>query len=824
MKLIKYLVTFVVICVLLGLGSIFGLYLYIKPSLPDVTTLREVELQTPMLVYSADGKLISQFGEKRRIPVSYENIPQPLIDALIATEDTRFYEHHGVDPIGIIRAVVVAITSGELSQGASTITQQLARNFFLNNERKLMRKVKEAFIALHIEQQLTKPEIMELYANKIFLGYRSYGFGAAAEVYFNKSLDELTLSEIATLAGLPKAPSTMNPIYSMQRAINRRNVVLKRMVDENYITDAEYNLAKNEDITVRYSTSDIELDAGYVAEMARAWAVDRYGSAIYESGMRVYTTIDSKLQVAAEIATANNLFSYDERHGYRGATATLWDNTNAAWNSTQIQEHLDKQPSYGPLVPAVVTNVRNQTANIELSDNRKDVITWNGMKWAREFKTDSLQGPAPTTASDILKTGQQIWVRQVGKEWQLSQIPAANTAMIAISPNDGSVKALIGGFNYELSKFNRVMQSVRQVGSSIKPFIYSAALDKGTTLATLVNDAPISQWDESLGTAWRPKNSPAIYNGLTRVRLGLAQSKNVMAVRLLRRVGLDETINFMSRFGFTPKQLPRAESLALGSGSVTPISMAQGYSVFANGGHFIQTNLIDRVEDSEGNIIYQNTNLKVCTENCLSSDESVLENLNAGWRFNPEQINTEYAPRVLSEQNAFLVRQMLESNIWGGAGWNGTGYRAKSLKRHDIGGKTGTTNDAKDAWYAGFGPDLTAVIWVGFDNHSRALGKTSLNKNIARDAQFVGSEAGGSAALPGWIDFMGAALANTPERKRPEPENMVRLRIDKDTGLLTRKTDSSSTFEYFIKGTEPTTYGSSVVEKSIYNEGEEELF
>ncbi|STO55941.1 penicillin-binding protein 1A [Grimontia hollisae] len=836
MKFIKRLLILAIICILLGVGTIFGFYLYVKPELPDVATLKDVELQTPMQVYSADGKLISQFGEKRRIPVIYKDIPQDLIDALIATEDSRFYDHPGIDPIGITRAAIVVAMSGSAKQGASTITQQLARNFFLSNEKKIMRKIKEIFIAIHIEQLLTKQEIMELYVNKIFLGYRSYGFGAAARVYFGKDLNDLTLSEIATLAGMPKAPSTMNPIYSLERATHRRNVVLKRMLDESYITRSEYEQARNEPIIARYHGAEIEIDAPYIAEMARAWAVEKYGEDVYESGIKIYTTVDSRLQQAAENAALNNLLAYDERHGYRGAVATLWKAGTVPWDAEKIAEHLNKQPTYGWLNPAVVMAVAGKTAQVIMQSGETVTLPWNGLKWARRYKTDNRQGTAPKQAADILTAGEQIWVRQVGNEWHLSQVPDANTAMVAMSPENGAIKALVGGFNFVHSKFNRATQSVRQVGSAIKPFIYSAALDQGMTLATLINDAPINKWDSSQGTAWRPKNSPPTYSGPTRVRIGLAQSKNVMAVRVLRKVGLDETIDFLTRFGFKHDDLPRSETLALGAGSLTPMEVAQGFSVFANGGYYLKPYYISKVEDPFGELLFTAKPQSICHENCgnmrsqldadnLMEEENLLEQTAA------MENEPAYAPQVISEQNAFLVREMLEANIWGGGdwaqgtGWNGTGWRAqKPLNRRDIGGKTGTTNDSKDAWYSGFAPGLVATVWVGFDDHSRTLGRTSHNANLD-NTQVSGAEAGAKTAQPAWIDFMVDALVDVPEQRKVIPSDIVKVRIDRDTGLLTRSNDSSSLFEYFEKGTEPTEYVSSAATNgNIYESEGEELF
>ncbi|NOJ09758.1 PBP1A family penicillin-binding protein [Vibrio splendidus] len=838
---------------ILGVSTIFGFYYYVKPELPDVATLRDVKLQTPMQVFSQDGKLISQFGEKRRNPVTYDEIPRHLVEALIATEDSRFYEHPGIDPIGITRAALVVAMSGSAKQGASTITQQLARNFFLSNEKKIMRKIKEIFIAIHIEQLLSKEEIMELYVNKIFLGHRSYGFGAAARVYFGKDLPELTLSEIATLAGMPKAPSTMNPIYSLERATHRRNVVLRRMLDEKYITQAEFDEARSETLISKYHGAEIELSAPYVAEVARAWMVERYGEAAYTSGMKVYTTVDSKLQKAANQAAIKNLLGYDERHGYRGAEKVLWQTAQSAWDQEQIVKHLKSQPTYGDLVPAVVTAVDSKSAQVWVKNQGEGTVEWQGMNWARKFLTDNRQGPAPSQAKEILAVGEQVWVRheaitgdevseepteesaeaksETPVEWRLSQVPNANTAFVAMNPNNGAVLSMVGGFNFVHNKFNRATQSIRQVGSGIKPFIYSAAIDKGLTLASLINDAPINQWDKSQGTAWRPKNSPPTYVGPTRLRIGLAQSKNVMAVRVLREVGLDDTRNYLTRFGFDIDEVPRSETIALGAGSLTPMKVAQGYSVFANGGYYVEPFYISRIETPFGETEFEATPKVVCKDNC---DHKVATDPMAD-EFAEQDVDAkvQYAPQVISEQNAFLVREMMYSNIWGGGdwsagtGWNGTGWRAQPLKRRDIGGKTGTTNDSKDTWYSGYGPGMVATVWVGFDNHNRNLGRTKANSNLGK-SQITGAEAGAKTAEPAWVDFMGTALAGVPAQRKELPENIIRVRIDRETGLLTNKFDSSSMFEYFEKGTEPTEYITERFNDDIYStssgETVEELF
>jgi penicillin-binding protein 1A len=857
-------------------GTIFGFYYYVKPELPDVATIKDVNLQTPMQVFSRDGKLIAQFGEKRRIPLKLKDFPKELIEAVLATEDSRFYEHYGFDPIGITRAAISALVSGHLTQGASTITQQLARNFYLSNERKIMRKIKEIFIAVHIEQLLTKDEILELYLNKIFLGYRAWGFGAAAQVYFGKDVRDLTLSEIAVLAGLPKAPSTMNPIYSIARSTARRNIVLRRMLDEHYITQEQYEQAKAEPIHAKYHGAEIQLRAPYVAEIARAWMVKRYGEAAYTSGMKVVMTIRSDLQQAAHKAAISNLIAYDERHGYRGAEKVLWSGGQPALTQEDMAEHLKNEPIYDDMYPAIVTGVGDKSATIWVKHQGIQMIPWEGMKWARRFITDKRQGPAPQNAHDILTAGQQIWVRELPEAytqadegnptqsiWHLSQVPSANTAFVAMDPDSGAILALVGGFNYIQSKFNRATQSIRQVGSGIKPFIYSAALDNGMTLATLVNDAPINKWDQSQGTAWRPKNSPPTYGGPTRLRIGLAQSKNVMAVRVLRKTGLETVRHYLTRFGFDLDHLPDSEAIALGAGSLSPVKLVQGYSVFANGGYYVKPYYIERVENSFGALEYQAEPETVCHVQCTpehmdtdtmdtdtmgtdtmgTNDQTIasaqddvstqttreIAQQTLSQSQQPAQQNDVYAPQVISAQNAFLVREMMYSNIWGGGvwrngtGWNGTGWRAQKLKRRDIGGKTGTTNDSKDTWYNGFGPGIVATVWVGFDNHQRDLGRTSRNPNL-KNVPISGGESGAKTAQPAWIDFMRTALKNVPPHPKVIPDNIVKVRIDRSTGLLTNQTDDSSMFEYFIRGTQPKTYAQDANRNLSTSDSGEELF
>jgi len=824
-KWIKRLSVFLLVSGLLGVGSIIALYFYIKPDLPDVTALKTIQLQTPMKVFSQDGKLISQFGEKRRIPIAIDDVPPLMINAFLATEDNRFYTHPGIDPIGIVRAATVMIMTGERKQGASTITQQVARNFFLTREKTFIRKIKEIFLAWHIEQNLSKDDILTLYLNKIPLGYRSFGIGAAAQVYYGKTLDELTLAQMAIIAGLPKAPSALNPIRSPKRAKARRHVVLLRMLDEKYITQAQFEEANNAPITAKYHGAEIDLSAPYLAEMVRTEVIARYGEdKAYSQGLNVYTTVHSGRQTAAATALINNLLNYDLRHGYRGPIGQAWTNDEILSHEELLLILKDK-PSYRPLQPAVITAVTEQTVEALLANGEQVTVTWDGLKWARPFISDKKQGPAPQTAAEIVNAGDIVMLRPMSAttkptQWMLGQIPDASSAFIAIDNNDGAIEALVGGFNYQQSKFNRVTQAERQIGSNIKPFVYSAGLAQGATLATLINDAPINQWDERAGTAWRPKNSPPTYNGPTRLRLGLAQSKNVMSVRLFRQVGLNNAINYMTRFGFDKAKLPRDESLSLGSASLTPLEVAVAFATFANGGFKVEPYFIDRIEDASGELLYQAAPKQACLE-CEKQIALGTDTLEHWLTIEGDALaqcdvapygSQQLAPRIITEQNAFLMREVMASVIWGGGswrhktGWNGTGWRAASaLKRRDIGGKTGTTNEAKDAWFSGFSPDLSATSWIGFDDHRRELGRVARNINLDKH-QISGGEAGAKTAQPAWIEFMQQALKGVPQRPNVLPEDILQVRIDRESGLLTHKSDYTSRFEYFIKGTEPTEY------------------
>lgn len=810
-------------------------YFYLKSDLPDVETLKAVELQQPMQIYTADEKLIGEIGEQRRIPVKLEDIPQKLIEAVLATEDSRFYQHHGLDPIGIGRAVMVALTSGGASQGASTITQQLARNFFLTPERSLIRKAKETILAIDIENTLTKNEILELYLNKIYLGYRAYGVAAAAKTYFGKELNQLTLSEMAVIAGLPKAPSTMNPLYSLKRATDRRNVVLGRMLELKYITQDEYQTALNEPIVARYHGSQLEFRADYVTELVRQEMVKRFGEEnAYTKGYQVYTTVVSKDQAQAQKAVRDNIIAYDMRHGYRGGSP-LWQAGELAWDKDRIVAWLKKQPKSDPFEAVAVIEINKNGTVILFADGNQAILSSSAMRWA---------------GKQIPKIGEQIWVRKTADgSFQLGQIPEVNSALISLNSYNGAIEALVGGFSFEQSKFNRATQSLVQVGSSIKPFIYAAALEKGLTLSSVLQDAPIVI-KKAGQDAWMPKNSPNRYDGPMRLRVGLGQSKNMIAVRAMQMAGIDFTADFLQRFGFDREQYYASEALALGAASFTPLEMARAYAVFDNGGFLVEPYLIEKILDNNGKEVFV-ANPKIACISCddipviygetekldgfknidllkpkdlLSTDSSTNgEELDTNTVIDDTpELNTEngkldesavkfmaeaktehsqvqYAPRVISGEIAFLIRSALNSAIYGepNQSWLGTSWRiGKEIKRKDIGGKTGTTNNSKVAWYAGFGANISTAVYIGFDDNRRNLGR---------------GESGSKSAMPAWVAYMKNRLKDIPEYNSSLPKNIVTRQIDISTGLLAK---SGGKTEYFIKGTEPTR--SYIEEKGIY--------
>ncbi|WP_407928526.1 penicillin-binding protein 1A [Aliidiomarina indica] len=856
MRFIKYSVLTLLILFVLASATVGGLYFYVKDDLPSVETLRDVRLQIPMQVFSADGRLISQFGEQRRIPLTLDEIPQSMIDAILATEDSRFYDHRGVDPIGVMRAARVLVTTGEIREGASTITMQLARNFFLSRERVWMRKVKEAFIAIHIERKLSKDEILELYLNKLALGHRAFGVGAAAQVYYGRDIHELTLAEIATIAGLPQGPSILNPISNPQASVQRRRIVLRRMLDEGYISRAEYDAAFNAPVTARYHGAEIEINAPFLAEMVRQEMIERFGmEAAYTAGLRVFTTVNSEHQLAAQLALQENLHAYDERHGYRGPEQQLWgidperffrggenigralpdeetlalmlQHAGARWSDEEIIQYLNRQTRIGRLQHGVVLAVHEQSVDVILRGGMRHTLEWEHLDWARAYIDSERQGRAPQRAADILNEGDHILVRPVDEGWKLAQIPGPSSAIVALNPQNGAMQSIVGGYSFNLSQFNRATQAKRQVGSTIKPFIYAAAFEDDFTLASLVNDAPITQWNPGSGVAWRPRNSPEVYDGPIRLREALARSKNVVSVRLIRDVGVDRTADYLANFGFAPHEIPRNESLSLGSASFTPLELTRAFAVFANGGHLITPYFIKRIEDQDGHTIYEASPEYACAP-CVEAKYREEHGLGPDAPLDRE---FKQAPQVIAEQTAFLVTEALQSAIWGGGswahqtGWNGTGWRAQSLRNRNIAGKTGTTNDVRDAWFAGYSQGTVAATWVGFDNLEFALGRTSLNANLGRQRQpIVGSEAGGTTALPGWILYMERVLGDMDTSPYELPSGMVSVRIDQPTGKLTNRSDHTSMFEYFVRGTEPKEFADSDGRRPQLFEDDDGLF
>jgi penicillin-binding protein 1A len=875
---------------LLAVGGAFGLYYYYKDELPSVELLRDVELQTPMRIYTKDGKLISQYGVKRRVPVSLDEVPETLVQAIIATEDSRFYEHFGVDIIGVGRAVLNLVVTGEKGQGASTLTMQLARGFFgLTRKKEYSRKVKEVFIAIKMEQELSKDEILELYLNKVELGHRAFGVGAAAQVYYGKSLMELDLAEIATIAGLPQRPSVLNPISGPEASKDRRRIVLLRMLDEQYITREQFDEAANAPVISKKHGAEVDMSAPYMADLAYNEIIAIYGKEIAEtSGFNVFTTAISSHQVAAQKAVVRNLHDYDERHGYRGPLATIWtpldtqalteqgftlplskddidviQQTNGPFvppELAELENILQETEVIDTLTPAVVMSIEEQSMTVLTLEYGEIFVDWDGLDWARAFITDRKQGPDPEFASDIVKPGMLIYVRQRPEDsvWQLSQFPAVTGAFVSVDPFTGGVTSLVGGYNFFHSQFNRATQAKRQIGSNVKPFIYASAIDNGYTLASVINDAPINQWNASSGVAWRPQNSPPLYDGPIRMRVALGKSKNVVSVRLLRGAGLSATRDYLTRFGFQRNEIPLDETMSLGSGGHTPLEVATGIAVLANGGFGINPYFIERIENNAGEIIWQAEPLYACDpcdgfnpdgsinvlearpepatgfENTIlaemisaraanSTSDDTAENstdTNLELPSNDDASVMRSAPRVISAQTAFLVSEMMRTAVRANGRnddyWLGTGWRATNiLRRSDIGGKTGTTNDSRDTWFSGFVSGLAATSWVGFDDNARELGRASRNQNLINKNPkrfnyignaLIGGEDGAKTASPAWIRFMDDAFKDVPELPKKIPMNIVRVRIDKATGLLTRKTDTSSMFEYFKKGTQPTTY------------------
>ena len=812
--------------VLLGLGGLFaigsaagviGAYYYAAPSLPAAETIRDIRLEVPLRIFSRDGYLISEIGERRRIPVTYEEVPQHVVQAFVSAEDRRFFVHPGIDYRGVLRALSSLVLTGEISGGGSTLTQQLARSYFLSLEQSFVRKLREAFLAYQIEREFSKEQIMAFFLNKMFFGQRAYGVAAASQVYFNKNLSDISIAEAATLAGVLPAPSDYNPVASAEEATTRRAYVLGRMETLGYISAAEYEEAMAVPMVSNLYGTAIELNAHYVAEMVRRNMLNRFGNDAYTAGYQVVTTLDSRLQASANYALKNGLLEYTRRRGYRGpiANVTLTVEDLVApfdeWPIEATQVLQQYVPGGQSIAIVTAINEDDNSAEIVLADGTRDIIPWSGISWAKPFINRQSSGAEPESVVDVLNIADVIIIMPTSTgTWALSQTPEVQGAVVSLDPADGAINSLAGGFDFATSKFNRVSQAFRQPGSSFKPFIYSAALEHGSTAATVVLDTPVVISSSELEAVWRPTEYSGRFYGPTRVREALVRSMNLVSVRLLLfETGIGNTVRHIAKFGFGEAALPRNGSLALGAGSASPLDIAQGYAIFANGGFGIKPYVIDAIYDATGESAYRADPLVVCPE-CLAepnasfttevtsktgkdavdedqtlefSPEVFLENRpdasTAPELF--ERINA--APRPVTAQNTFLMQDMMRDVIR-----RGTGRRANVIGRRDLSGKTGTSNDFRDAWFAGFNADLATVVWVGYDD----------------DLPLGPGEEGSRTALPIWIEFMRSALQGVPEHRMAQPEGIVSVRIDKDSGCPARAGQPNATFEFFREGHVPT--------------------
>lgn len=732
-------------------------FFYVIFTLPDVRQLKDSSMQTPFRIFSADNQLIGEFGDKRRNPVTLKQVPRQLINAILDTEDRRFYEHPGVDFVGLVRATKELFLTGRKSQGASTITMQVARNFFLSPEKTYTRKIKEIMLAIKIDHEFTKDEILELYLNKVYFGQRAYGVSAAAQVYFGKTLNQLTLPEMALLAGLPQAPSADNPITNPKKALERRNHVLERMLANNDIDRSTYLHAIKAPIDAKYHGLQVSLNAPHLAEMVRQEFIAMYGEKAYNKGYTIYTTIDSQAQQNANLAVRNGLIAYTKRHGYFGPEANLGDEPDQKeWQTKLLQFQL-----VNGLFPAAVESFDGKSFKALMANGQTVKINWNGMSWARKRINENYLGPLPKQPSDIVKVGDVVRVEYVNNQWVMSEVPKVSAAFVAMDPKNGAILALVSGFSYGLNNFNCATQALRQAGSSFKPFIYSAALAKGYTLASIFNDAPIVISDSSVeGGFWRPENDTKKFYGPTRLRVALSESRNLVSIRVLQAIGIHYTINYLKLFGFDSEKLTPTLSLALGAAEITPLELNTGYAVFANGGYYVRPYFINKITDHRGKIVYQyQPKIAAENENADDADQSDL-----------------YAPRVITAQNAYLMTDALKDVIH-----EGTAQSANVLNRSDLAGKTGTTNNLNDGWFAGFNSDVVATVWVGFDK------PTSLNEHGARDA------------LPIWIEFMARYLQGKPLSTMEMPPGIVTHKIDPETGEPAEPDQEDALLELFIE-------------------------
>lgn len=742
------------------LMGISGIFLYLSPTLPPIDSLQHVKLQVPMKVYTSDGEFIAQFGEKYRSPIRYELVPDLFVKAILAAEDDRFFHHRGIDITSLARAAIELTEHGRIKSGGSTITMQVTKNYLLDSKKTFVRKFNEILLSLRIEQVLSKQEILELYFNVIYMGNRAYGIEAAAKRYYGKSIDQLDLAQLATLAGLPKAPSTNNPLTNPNAALARRNWILDRMLSLHYISPKMHDDAIQKPIQTTLHNESPPVEAAYLAEMVRDDVLKKYSEQQYNNGWNIHTTLDAHLQKIANEAVIDGLIEYERRHGYRGPTQhyTLSNQEN----NNSLMAIVNKHVAYDKLLPALITKINKSDIVAITGDGNNITITWDALKWAIPYTNSDTKGIAPQKPSDFLKVGDLIYTTKTENErWLLTQIPEAEAALVALNPNDGAIKSLVGGFSFSRSKFNRVTQATRQAGSSFKPFIYSAALESGFNPASIIDDAPI-ELNNGYGQIWKPQNSDGEFLGPIRLREALYKSRNLVSVRLLQAISLPTALNHISLFGFDKAQLPNQFSLALGTASVTPLSVAIGYAAFANGGYKISPYFITRIIDADKNIIFNAAPNAVCI--ACEIDGNTLNTV------------AKVAPRILDQRNVYMMNNMLSDVVK-----LGTAAKAKTLGRSDLAGKTGTTNDQKDNWFAGFNSNLVTTVWVGFDN-PKSLGS---------------KEYGATTALPIWINYMGQALAGTAEKTMPQPEGLTMIKINPATGLITTSDQTNSIFELF---------------------------
>lgn len=757
------------------LVTITGLYLYLSPKLPSVDSLREVRLQTPLRVYSSDGKLIGEFGEQRRTPLTYNQIPPLYIKALLSAEDAEFFEHHGVSLKGMLRAASQILKSGAIQSGGSTITQQLARDFFLTRKQIFSRKFNEILLSLEIERKFTKEEILELFNNKMFFGNRAYGLQAAAQIYYGKDVHQLSVAQYAMIVGVLKAPSAYNPLANLKRAMIRRDWIIGRMYELGHIDQATYEAAINEPNTASNHGTILDVQAPYISEMARQEVLDRFGDKTYTEGYKVYTSVDSAMQATAQAAVLKGLSGYDLRHGYRGPELRLKPSEDA--DLIDWLDQLQSIPALGEQEPAVVVQAQDKSLRVMMSNGDFIDLGWEqGLSNVRPYITEDSRGGAYKTVTAFLESGDVVRItKDNDDQWRFSQVPAIQAALVSLDPTDGAIRALVGGLDFNQSHYNRATQGLRQPGSSFKPLIYTAALENGFTPASIINDAPIVIENTSTGIAWRPENDDGKFIGPMRMRQALYRSRNLVSIRLLRSIGMQTALDSLARFGFNPKEFPRDLTLALGTHALTPMQMATAYASFANGGFKIDPYLVTRIEDDKGRIVYEARPKRVCKE-CEFNQLSYADD-GSSIPATPSMDNNLRAPRIIDARVAYLIDSMLRDVVD-----KGTGRLAKQLGRNDIAGKTGTTNGPRDSWFAGYNPNIATSVWVGFDANT-LLGR---------------KEFGSSAALPIWIDFMRTALEGVPDQLPRQPEGIVTVRINPDTGKPAMPGDPDAIFEVFL--------------------------